>query len=61
MALFDQQNDIGEKTNVAAQHPDIAHKIGDYLRTARRDSTDWEPRWPSPPKAAPKKTSSQNN
>jgi arylsulfatase A-like enzyme len=43
--LFDQQNDIGEKTNVAAQHPDIAAKIGDYLKTARTPLPEWEPRW----------------
>jgi arylsulfatase A-like enzyme len=45
VVLYDQQNDIAEKTNVAAQHPDIAEKIGSYLKTARRESPDWEPRW----------------
>ncbi len=43
--LFDQQNDIAEKTNVAAQNPDIAKKIGAYLQTARTPLPDWEPRW----------------
>ena len=43
--LFDQQDDIAEKTNVAAQHPDIAAKIGDYLQTARSPLPEWEPRW----------------
>ncbi len=45
MQLFDQQNDIAEKTNVAAQHPDIAAKIGDYLKTARTPLPEWEPQW----------------
>lgn len=45
IALYDQQTDIAEKTNVAAQHPDIASKIDQYLRTARSVSPDWEPRW----------------
>jgi hypothetical protein len=34
--LFDQdQNDVAEENNVADKHPDIAAKIGDYLKTAR--------------------------
>ena len=43
--LFDQQNDIAEKTNVADKHPDIAAKIGDYLKTARTPLPEWEPQW----------------
>ena len=45
VALYDQQTDIAEKTNVAAQHPDIATKIGDYLKVARHDSADWPAKW----------------
>jgi arylsulfatase A-like enzyme len=45
--LFDQKNDIAEKTDVAAQHPDNATKIGDYLKTARTPLPEWEPRWQS--------------
>jgi arylsulfatase A-like enzyme len=45
VALFDQQNDIAEKNDVAAQHPEIAEKIGAYLKTARAPSPDWEPTW----------------
>jgi arylsulfatase A-like enzyme len=45
VALYDLQNDIGEKTDVAAAHPEIAGRIGDYLRTARTDLPDWAPRW----------------
>lgn len=45
VALYDQQNDIAETTNVAAEHPEIAEKIRSYLKTARSESPDWEPRW----------------
>lgn len=45
VALYDQQTDIAEKTNVAAQHPDIAAKLDEYLRQARSDSPDWVPKW----------------
>jgi arylsulfatase A-like enzyme len=43
--LFDQQNDIAELTNVADKHPDIAEKIGAYLKTARTPLAEWEPQW----------------
>lgn len=43
--LFDQQNDIAEKTNVAAEHPQIAEKISAYLKTARTPLPEWEPVW----------------
>ena len=45
VALFDQASDIAEKTNVARAHPEIAEKIGRYLKTARTPLPDWEPRW----------------
>lgn len=45
VVLYDLQQDIGETTNVADQHPEIAAKIGQYLATARSDSPDWPPRW----------------
>jgi arylsulfatase A-like enzyme len=47
VALFDQQNDPAEKTNVAGSHPDIAAKISEYLNTARSDSPDWPVHWKS--------------
>ena len=47
VALFDQATDIAEKIDVAAQHPDIARKIGEYLSTARFPSLDWQPVWKS--------------
>jgi arylsulfatase A-like enzyme len=43
--LYDQQSDVAEETDVAAQHPDIATKIGGYLKTARTPLPEWEPRW----------------
>jgi len=43
--LFDQENDVAELTNVADQHPDIAGKIGNYLKTARTPLAEWEPQW----------------
>jgi arylsulfatase A-like enzyme len=49
IALYDLQNDIAEKTDVAAQHPEIAAKLDAYLKTARSESPDW------PIKAAPGK------
>ncbi len=43
--LFDQENDVAEVTNVADKYPEIAAKIGAYLKTARSPSSDWEPQW----------------
>ncbi len=45
VTLYDLQHDLGEKTDVAAKHPDIATRIGAYLHTARSDSADWMPKW----------------
>ena len=45
IVLYDQQNDIAEKQNVAADHPEIEAKIAEYLRTARSESAAWVPRW----------------
>jgi arylsulfatase A-like enzyme len=45
VALYDQQNDPAEKTDVAAQNPEIAARLSAYLQTARTPSPDWEPRW----------------
>ena len=39
--LYDQQNDIAEKNDVAAAHPDIVGKIDAYLKSARSESPDW--------------------
>lgn len=45
IALYDQQSDIAEKTNVAMEYPVIASTIGQYLSRARSVSPDWEPTW----------------
>ncbi|MEN3942135.1 arylsulfatase [Prosthecobacter sp. SYSU 5D2] len=45
VALYDQQNDVAEETNVAKEHPEIAEKIGEYLKTARTELPEWEPKW----------------
>jgi arylsulfatase A-like enzyme len=43
--LFDLEADIGETNDFAADHPEIAARIDEYLRTARTPSVDWEPKW----------------
>src|SRR5208282_3991395 len=50
--LYNLQTDIGEKTNVAEQHPDVVAKIDAYLKTARTE----DPQWPI---KAPKKPAQQ--
>ena len=44
VALYDLREDVGERTNVASRHPEIAARIDAYLKTARSDSPDWKPR-----------------
>jgi arylsulfatase A-like enzyme len=44
VALYDLREDVGENTDVAARHPEIAARIDAYLKTARSDSPDWKPR-----------------
>jgi arylsulfatase A-like enzyme len=45
IVLYDQHADLAEKTDVASKHPAIAERIGAYLKTARTDLPDWEPKW----------------
>jgi arylsulfatase A-like enzyme len=52
--LYDQQNDVAEENDVAAAHPGIAAKISDYLKTARTELPEWEPRWQPGKKAKAK-------
>ena len=47
VVLYDQKNDIAEKTDVATEHPEIAAKLNAYLSSARSESTDWQPTWKS--------------
>jgi arylsulfatase A-like enzyme len=51
LELYDLKSDIGEKTNVAAKHPEVVARIEAYLRTARTESKDWPIR---PAKKPPK-------
>ena len=53
IVLYDQQNDVAEKTNVAAAHPAIAETIGSYLKTARTELPEWEPKWQARQEAKP--------
>jgi arylsulfatase A-like enzyme len=41
LALHDLQSDIGEKNNIAAQHPGIVRRIETYLETARTESDNY--------------------
>ena len=41
LELYDLSRDLGEKKNVAAEHPDIVAKMEDYLKTARTSSDKW--------------------
>ena len=43
--LYDLDKDIAEQNDVAAQHPEVAAAISDYLKSARSESSDWEPVW----------------
>jgi arylsulfatase A-like enzyme len=45
--LFDQSADPAESRDVATQHPEIAARIGDYLKSARVESDNWTPEWKS--------------
>jgi arylsulfatase A-like enzyme len=44
LALYDLHNDIGEHTDVAEKHPEVAARVDAFLKTARTDSADWMPR-----------------
>ncbi|MBP7935955.1 MAG: arylsulfatase [Phycisphaerae bacterium] len=44
MELYDLAADVGEQHNVAAAHADIVARIEEYLKTARRESTEWKPK-----------------
>ena len=43
--LYNLKTDIGEKDNIADQHPDIVEKIAQYMNQARVPSKDWP--WPT--------------
>jgi arylsulfatase A-like enzyme len=39
--LYDLDTDVGEKTDVATDHPDVIAKIEAYLKGARTESEFW--------------------
>ncbi len=41
LKVYDLNNDIGEKSDVAATSVEVAKRINEYLDTARTDSEDW--------------------
>jgi len=41
LELYNLKEDIGERHNIAAQHPDVIAKIEDYMKTARSASPKW--------------------
>ena len=41
LELYNLATDVGERHNVAAEHPEIVKKIEDYLETARTPSEHW--------------------
>jgi arylsulfatase A-like enzyme len=41
LELYDLENDISEKTNVANQNPKVLESIENYLKTARTESENW--------------------
>ncbi len=41
LELYDLDKDLGETTNVAAEHPDIIARIEVCFKNARTDSTEW--------------------
>lgn len=51
LELFDLKSDLGERNDMAAQHPEVVAKIETILKTVRTDSPDWPVRSGSPSKA----------
>jgi arylsulfatase A-like enzyme len=41
LALYDLETDIGEASDVAGEHPDIAARLTKYLDQARTESAQW--------------------
>ena len=41
LQLYDLKTDVGEKHDVAAEHPDVVAKIEAYLKEARTQSATW--------------------
>jgi hypothetical protein len=41
LELYDLSTDIGEKNNVAAEHPDVIGRLEAYFAQARTESVPW--------------------
>jgi len=41
IALYDLKADIGEATNIAAEHPELAKKAADFMSAAHKDDPNW--------------------
>jgi hypothetical protein len=39
--LYDLEADLGEKNNVAAEHPEQVAEFREFFHTARTDPPDW--------------------
>ena len=52
--LYDLSADLGEKNNIADEHPDVVAKMADILKAARTDSEHWPVREGPRPKAKAK-------
>jgi len=46
--LYNLDHDIGEQFDVAADHPEVADVISQFLAQARTENPHWEPKWQSP-------------
>ncbi|MGV3532041.1 MAG: arylsulfatase [Chthoniobacteraceae bacterium] len=49
--LYDLKADLAEKNDLAAAHPEIVGRAGDFLKTAHEKSTDWPIRALDPAKS----------
>ncbi len=45
LVLYDLESDPGERTDVAAQQPEMVERLSAYLDSARSDNPDWVPVW----------------
>jgi uncharacterized sulfatase len=46
LELYDLKSDLGEKRNVAQEHPDVVARMESYLKSARTESPQWPIRKP---------------
>jgi hypothetical protein len=41
LQLFDLAKDLGEKKNLAAEHPEIVERLSDLMESSRTESKEW--------------------